>query len=148
MAGDYCERFTEEWELIYCGYSAAVAANTEVNTGYIDMGAYHRIVVIIHPVALNDALDVDIEQATDTSGTGAKTVDSNTKDITVAPTDTAPSAIEIQMEEMDVTGKFDCLNVEVTTANTGGQGNYFVKLIYGLPRYLPAATTNWDSITD
>lgn len=148
MAGDYCERFTEEWELIDVVYGANVAANTETNSGWNDMGNYHRICIVIDPVSLGDALDVDIEQATDSSGTGIKTVDSNTKDITVATADTAPSAIEIQMEEMDVTNRFNHLQVEITTANTGGGANYFAAKIYGLRRYGAAATTNWDSVTD
>ena len=148
MAGDYCERFTEEWELVDFLRAANVNANVETNSGWNDMGGYHRICVVIIPNSLNDALDVDIEQATDSSGTGIKTVDSNTKDITVATADTNPSAIEIQMEEMDVTNRFNHLQVEITTANTGGNSNYFDMLIFGLRRYGAAATTNWDSVTD
>lgn len=148
MPGSYTERFSEEWELIDVVYGAAVAANTETNSGYNDMGNYHRIAIVIDPVSLGDALDVDIEQGTSSAGAGAKTVDSNTKDITVATTDTAPSVIEIQMEEMDVTNRFNHLNVEITTANTGGGANYFACKIYGLPRYGAASTTNWDSVTD
>lgn len=144
----YTARFSEQWELIDVLYGDAVAANTESNTGYSALGNYVRTVIIIHPVDVNDALDVDIEQATTTTGTSAKTFDSGGKDITVATTDTAPSVIEIRHEEFDVAGGFDCLNVEVTTANTGGNGNEFVVEIWAEPRYKPAATTNLDSVTD
>lgn len=145
---EYTARFCEQWELVDVAYGDAVAANTETNTGYNSCANYHRIAIVVHPVDVNDALDVDVEQATDTSGTGAKTVDSGNKDITVAVTDTAPSVIELRMEELDVTNRFDCVNVEVTTANTGGAGNDFAVVIYGMPRYKPASATNWDSVTD
>ena len=112
------------------------------------MGNYHRLAIVIDPVSLNDALDIDIEQATSSAGAGIKAVDSNSKDITVATTDTAPSVIEIQEEEMDVTGKFNHIQIEITTANTQGDGNYFAVKLYGLPRYQPASTSAWDSVTD
>ena len=144
----YTARFSEQLELIDVLYGDAVAANTESNTGYSNLANYYRIVIVVHPVDVNDALDVDVEQATDTSGTSAKTLDSGAKDITVATTDTAPSVIEIRPEEFDVANGFDCMNVEVTTANTGGNGNDFAVVIWGFPHYAPAATTNLDSVTD
>src|SRR5574341_2531470 len=110
----YTERFSEAWELIDVLYGDAVAANTESNTGYSSCANYYRIVIIIHPVDVNDALDVDIEQGTTTAGAGAKAFHSSDHDITVATTDTLPSVIEITGEEFDVANAFDCLNVEVT----------------------------------
>ncbi|HUW11209.1 MAG TPA: hypothetical protein VM537_15875 [Anaerolineae bacterium] len=148
MAGEYTNRFCEQWELVDVVYGDAVAVNTETNSGYNSCAGYHRIAIIIHPVDVNDALDVDIEQGTTTAGAGAKTVGAAGHDITVATTDTAPSIIELCMDELDVDGGFDCVNVEITTANTGGGANDFACAIYGLPRFLPASTSNWDSITD
>ena len=144
----YNERFTERWELLDVVYGANVAANTTTDSGYSSVQGYYRLIVLLHPVSLNDALDVDFEQGTDTSGTGAKTLDSGAKDITVAATDTAPSAVEIRMEEFDVNNDFDAINVEITTANTGGNSNYFVAEIWGAVDYAPASTTNLDSVTD
>jgi hypothetical protein len=146
MPADYCERFSEEWELIDIVRGVAVAANTETNSGYNNMGNYHRMAIVIDGLDLDDDLDVDIEQATSAAGAGAKTVDTNSKDITVSTGET--HVIEIQNEELDVTGRFCFVNIEITTANTGGQANYFVAKLYGSPRYAPAATTNWDSVTD
>ena len=143
----YTERFTEAWQLVDYVIGANVAHTTETNSGLVSVANFHRVVIIIHPVALNDALDVDIEQATSTTGT-PKTVDSGSKDITVATADTAPSVIELRMAEMDVTGGYDCLNVEITTAATAGSANYFVCEIWGQPRFKPASTTALDSVTD
>jgi len=141
----YTARFSEQWELIDVLYGDAVAAATESNTGRLNLANYVRTVIIIHPVDVNDALDVDIEQAT--TSTGALTAfDSNAKDITVATADTLPSVIEIRNEEF--AAGYEYLNVEVTTANTGGNGNDFVVEVWGEPVYKPAATTNLDSVTD
>lgn len=144
----YTERFIERWEIVDYYKGDAVAAAAEVNTGYNVVANYTRLVVMILPVDVNDALDVDIEQGISTAGTSAKALDSNAKDITVATTDTLPSIIEIRPEEFDIAGGFNAINVEVTAANTGGSGNEFAVLILGLVAYAPAATTNVDSITD
>jgi hypothetical protein len=143
----YSVNFSEQWELIDFMYTLAGASNTEFNTGYSSIANYPRVVIIIHPMDINDALDVDIEQALTTAGGSAKLFHANDHDITVATTDTEPSVIEIVSEEFDATNKFDCLNVEITTANTGGEGNDFVVEIWGETAYAPAATTNLDSVT-
>jgi len=141
-------RFSEEWELVDVVYGDNIAANTETNSGYNACGNYQRLFVVIHPVDVNDALDVDIEQATTTAGAGGKSFDSGGKDITVATADTKPSVIEIRPEEFDVAGGFDCLQIEITTADTAGNGNEFVAELWGMPRFRPASTTNLDSVTD
>lgn len=141
----YTARFSEQWELLDTIYGSAVAANTESNTGVILLSNYVRTVIIIHPLALNDALDVDIEQATTATG-ALSSFDAAAKDIAVATTDTPPSVIEIRHEEF--AAGYEYLNVEVTTANTGGGSNYFVVEVWAEPVYKPAATTNLDSVTD
>lgn len=144
----YTERFTEAWECLAATYGANVAHTTETNTGSVSLANFQRVAIIIHPVALNDALDVDIEEATSTAGAGLKPLASGGHDITVATADTKPSVIELRTDELDVEDGFDCINVEVTTAATAGSANYFVVEIWGLANYMPAATTNLDSVTD
>ena len=140
---DYTERFSEVWSLL--GQIRAVGATTEQNTGYVSLANYHRAMVEILPVSLTGALDVDVEQATTTGGSGAKTLDSGGKDVTVAQADTTPSIIEIRTEELDVTGGFDCINVEVTP---GAASYFWVNIWGGVPRFAPVSTTNLDSVTD
>jgi len=135
--------FSEEVALLVCDLVAN--ASTVQDTGYVDCSKYNRLAIVVHPVSLGGALDVDIEQATDTSGTGAKTFDSGGKDVTVLQTDTKPSIIEINADEFDVAGGFDCLNVEVTP----GGASYWATVIYGKDsRYEPVPTTNWDAVTN
>ena len=140
---NYTERFSEVCALL--GQIRGANVSTEQNTGYVSVANYHRVVIQIYPVSLGSALDVDIEQGTNTSGSGAKTVDSGNKDITVAQTDTTPSLIEIRTEELDVSGGFDCINVEVTPS----AGSYFFAAIWGfVPRYAAVSTATLDSVTD
>ena len=141
----YTQRFSEEWELLDTIYGVAVAAAAVNDSGTLLLANYIRTVIIIHPLSLNDALDVDIEQAT-TDGGALVTLDAGSKDITVAAADTAPSVIEIRNEQF--TAGYEYINVEVTAANTGGDDNYFVVEVWGLPVYKPADTTNLDSVTD
>ncbi len=144
----YSERFTEVWQLIDTIYGANVAAATESNSGYNNVANMARLVLIIHPLALNDALDVDIEEALTTAGGTPQSFDAGGKDITVAAADTKPSVIEIKGEEFDVADNYDCINIEITTANTQGGSNYFVAELWGMTAYAPASTTNLDSVTD
>lgn len=143
----FCERFSEQFQLIDVLYGDNVNGTTESNTGANLIENFARVVVIIHPVDINDNLDVDVEQAATAAG-ALKTVDANSKDVTIATTDTKPTVIEIRAEELDVTNRYCYLNIEVTTAGTNNGGNEFVVEIWGEPAYKPADTTNLDSVTD
>lgn len=142
---DYTERFSEVWSLL--GTINPASHTTEQNTGYVSLHQYHRAVVIIHTGVIGGNLDVDIEEATDTSGSSSQSMDSGNKDITLTATtdDNTVSVIEIRTEEMDVTNLRDCVNVEVTPAQAGIFG---VQIWGGVPRYAPVSTTNLDSVTD
>jgi hypothetical protein len=140
---DYTERFSEVWSLL--DNDVISSASSEQNSGYVSLANYHRCMIQIIPVSLGSDIDVDIEQGTDTSGTGAKTFDSGNHDITVASTDTAPSIIEITTDELDVTNAFHCINVETTPTVAS---TYVVQIWGGVPRYAPVSTTNLDSVTD
>jgi hypothetical protein len=142
---DYTERFSEVWSLLADIDPASY--NTEQNTGYVCLDRYHRAVVIIHTGVISGNLDVDLEQGTDTSGSGGKTLDSGGKDITLTATtdNNTVSVIEIRTAELDVSGRFDCINVEVTP---GAAGIFGVQIWGGVPRYAPVSTSNLDSVTD
>ncbi len=144
----YTARFSELYELIDTLYGVSVNASAEANTGFVDISGYIRFVVIIHPVSLEDNLDIDIEQATSTAGTDGKSFDSGSKDTLILTTDTKPTVIEVRPEEFDMAGSFDHFNVEVIPAATGGTENYYVVEIWGEPVYKPAATTNLDAVVD
>jgi hypothetical protein len=121
--------------------------NTEQNTGYVSLANYHRSVVIIHAGVIGGNVNIDLEQATDTSGTSAKTLDSGGKDVDlVATTDNnTVSVVEIRNDELDVSNAFHCINVEITPASAGIIGVQ----VWGLsPRFAPVSTANLDSVTN
>lgn len=141
----YTNRFSEA--AAYLGGINPASYAAEQNTGYVSLANYHRAVIIIHTGVIGGNLDIDIEEGTDTSGTGAQTFDAGGKDITkTATTDNnTVSLIEIRTEECDVANNYDCINVEVTP----GAGGIFGVEVWGLePRFAPVATTNVDTITD
>lgn len=142
----YTERFSERAALLADIDPASYSS--EQNTGYVSLALYNRAVVIIHAGVLGQNVDVDLEQATDTSGTSAKPLDSGGKDITLtATTDNGTvSVIEIRGEELDVSNGFDCINLEMTPA---GSSSIFGAQIWGfVPRYAPVSTTTLNSVTD
>lgn len=141
---DVTQRFSEEWALL--GVINPASHSTEQNTGYVSLANYPRAVVILHCGVIGGNLDVDIEEGTDTSGSGAQTFNAGGKDITkTATTDNnTVSVIEIKSSECDVADSYDCINVEVTPASAG----IFSVQIWGLAAYKPAPTTLLDSVTD
>ena len=142
---DYCERFSEVWSLLATIEPASSQA--EQNTGFVSLANYHRAVIIIHVGALGGDVDCDVEQAINTSGDDVKTVQANTKDITLTAVtdDDTVSVIEVRTAELDVDNRFDCINLEMTPAQAGIVS---AQIWGGVSRYQPVPTTNLDSVTD
>lgn len=140
----YTELFSEGACILAHIHPASYAQET--NTGYFSLANYHRCVIIGNMGVLGGDVDVDIEQATDTAGTGESQFDAGSKDVTWHNADdNTLKVIEIRTEEMDVDGGYDCLNVETTP---GGASIYDVLVIGFEPRYLPVPTTALDEITN
>lgn len=137
----YTEKFTEVHQLL--GEIVPASHSTEQNTGYKSLANFYRWVVLIHAAAAANDIDVDIEQATDTSSSGAKTYNSGAKDVTVTGTTETTVVIEDTCANFDVAGGFDCLNVE---AGPAGARVFGVTLWGVIPRYAPVATTLIDEI--
>jgi hypothetical protein len=142
----YTARFSEQ--AAYLGGINPASYSAEQNSGYVSLANYHRTVIIIHAGVLGQDVDVDVEAAQDTSGTGPGSFNSAGKDITLTATtdNNTVSVIEIRTDELDIAGGDDCINLEMTPA---GASSIFGAQIWGFePRYAPAATTNLDSVTD
>ncbi len=142
----YTERFSEF--AAYLGGINPASYNSEQNSGYVSLANYHRAVILIHAGVLGQNVDVDVEQATDTSGTSPAAFDSNSKDITLTATtdNNTVSVIEIRCEEFDIANLKDCINLEMTPA---GSSSIFGAQIWGIaPRFKPVPTTNLDTVTD
>lgn len=143
----YTVNFTEIHELL--GHIPADSETTEQNTGFIYAGNHHRFVTLISvgDMATNATFDVDIEQATNSAGSG--TVKNVTgKSITQLTQAGSGSnkvvIIELRSEELDVAGGFDHFNVECTPATAAVE---FSVMVFGFEaRYRPVSTTSVEEI--
>lgn len=142
----YTERFSEVHDLLACINPASY--QSEQNTGYVSLKNYHRLAIVCHAGVLGQDVDFDIEAAQDTSGTGAGSFDSGSKNFTWTATtdDNARTIIEIRPEELDIDGNDCCINVEATPA---GASAIFCVQVWGIePRFAPVPTTLLDAVVD
>lgn len=122
----------------------AYAAST-VTSGWVHMGTYEAIQAIVMAGTLGSSatLDAKLEQATDSSGTGAKDISGKAiTQLTQAGTDSDKQAIiNCRSEELDVANGFDYVRLSITVGTAPSDGAGLVLGHY--PRYAPAtdATT-------
>ena len=113
----------------------------EYNTGFVNMGNYHRAVVELHTgdMAGGATLDIDLEEGTDAVGT-LRAIVKQINTLTQAGGDANDTVImEFQTEEFNVDAGYEFLNVEVTVANAAVD---FVCLLWGIiPVYPPVPLT-------
>lgn len=121
---------------------------TVQDSGWVDVSTYHRVVVeiFVGAIAATGTLDVDVEQATDTSGAGAKNITGKSiTQLTDADGDD-PIKIEIRMSELDTNNRYDAINVEATPLVAA---SIFAIAVYGIiPRFAPVPTTLYTEIID
>lgn len=141
------EKFTEGHQCLASLYVLGAAAASENNTGYVSLEGFGGAVIIIHPLDVNDVLDIDIEEAVNTSGGSPQSFHSGDHDTAIQTADTKPTVINVDAAELDVNDGYVAINVEVIAANTAGGGNDYVVEIWGInPSYRPVPTTGLDSV--
>lgn len=145
----YTARFTEMHALLDKLDPDSYAA-AEYNTGYNSLQQYHRAVVMlmVGDMQAGATVDLDIEQATDTSGTSAKAITGKSiTQLTQAGSDSDKVVfVEIRTEELDVDNAFDCINAELTVGTNSVEA---ALVIFGCePRYPPVPTTNMEEVVD
>lgn len=118
----------------------ANAAGT-LETGWVSMATYQSILALVAVGDLGTSATVDakLEQATDSSGTGAKDITGKSiTQLTDAGSDSDKQAvINCRGDELDVAGGFDHVRLSLTTAVATSDSAGF---IFGLDaRYQPAA---------
>ena len=142
----YTARFSELNEVL--AHLPADSETTEVNTAWVSLANYHRAVILVSvgDMASNATLDIDIEQATDSGGTGVTNITGKSiTQLTQAGSDSNKIVIiEIQSEELDVANDFDHIRVEVTPATAAVEFAVFV--LGFIPRFAPVSTTAIDEI--
>lgn len=144
----YTERFSEMVEL--AGAITPIATAAEHNSGWIDMSKFSRVAIVVSvgTFGTNATVDVDIEQAQDSSGTGAKNITGKSiTQLTDAGTDDDKHVvIEVQAEELDVNNGFTHIQVELTIGTATVPSS---AVVFGFPvRYQPASVTQYDEVVD
>lgn len=143
----YTERFSERMCPLANLHADSCAAGNH-DTSYVSLQSYHRAAFLIDvgDMGSNATLDAAVYQATDTSGTSAKAVTGKSiTQLTQAGGDgDAILCIELQTEELDVDGGFDCVMLRVTVGTAAVE---FSAWVLGIdPRYKPTSTSNWEEI--
>ncbi len=127
----------------------ATAAST-VTSDWADAGDFEAMMAVVYAGTLGTSATVDakIEQATDSSGTGAKDLaSSDITQLTQAGTDSDKQAIiQFRAEDLDVANDFRFCRLSITvgtaTSDVGGS-------VYGVcPRYAPASDLDLSTVDE
>ena len=149
----YTERFSEVHYPLVAVVPATYQAAAAVTSAYVSLANYHRAVLVVHvgSITATGTLDVQIRQATNSSGGSVKgipTTAAQSKLLTqlVNGDDNAVYIIELRTEELDIANGFEhvAITYDVNTDTVD-----FSAILYGCePRFKPVATTNWAEIVD
>lgn len=144
----YTNRFTEVCQPLAVIHSSN--ADGAQTSSYVSLAQFHRAVAILDVGAMNQTLDFEILQATDTSGTSSKGIPSTASpekkitQLTGGDDDNTLYAIELQTEELDVDNGFDCVAIKVTA---GGASVQCSAWLFGIePRYPDVPVTGWGEV--
>ena len=148
MTQAYTNRFTEVHELL--GADADVYPIGVYPTGFASMANHQRAFVALHVgnMAQGATVDLQLWQATDAIGTGAKIIAGKaTTQLTQAGGDAGSTVgVEVRTEEMDVDGGFSYLGSTITV--TGGDVDIGYFGFAGCSNYVPVSTARWTEIVD
>jgi hypothetical protein len=144
----FTERFSETHEVL--AHMPADSETTEQNTGWLFAGNHHRFVVLgsVGEMQASATFDIDIEQASDSTGTGVKAVSGKSiTQLTQAGGDGDQVVmLELKGTELDVSGGFEYFRVEVTPAVAAVE---FALIVLGIvPRFAPVSTSTVEEIVD
>ena len=124
--------------------------NAVYNDAHVSCRDYHRLwfVMQVGDMVGTSTINVQLYQATQVADAGGDTKVIAGKAITqldqAAGDGDQIVCIEVQSEEFDVDGGFDCISVRLTVGNAASELSY---VLYGLAsRFKEVPTTNWEEI--
>lgn len=124
------------------------AAGT-ANSGWISMAKFQKLLAIVQTGTLGASATVDakIQQATDSSGTGAKDVSNKSiTQIVKASGDNKQAEINLDAQDLDVEGGFDYVQLSVTVGTAASET---AALVLGFnPRFAPGSDSNAASVAE
>jgi hypothetical protein len=141
----YTERFSEVHYPLVSEFPDSMAANT-YTSARVSLAKYHRAVLVLSvgDMAAGAKLDVALYQATAASGGSTKAITGKAiTQLTQASGDgNDVFCIELQTEELDVTGGYEHVYVVAVVDTDAVEYGW---TLFGIqPRYAPVATTNWE----
>lgn len=132
-------------------HTPADSETTAVNTGWIEWGSFHELLMLLSvgDMAAGATFDVTVQQATDSSGTGAKSITGKSgsaltfAQMTQAGGDSNKVTIASLLPEyLDVSGGFTHVRFVFTPAVAAVE---FSAMVFGLhPRFAPIASYTSD----
>lgn len=113
---EYTERFSEGHAIT--GIIPQTLNNSAANSGWLSMRDFHRAAIIVQAGAIagGGGVTMVVQQAKDTSGSGAKTLKSATA--LTGTDDNGIVVIEVRSEELDVDNRYDCIRLLLTETGT------------------------------
>jgi len=117
---------------------------------WVDMTTFQQVMAIVMAGTLGSSatLDAKLEQATDSSGTGAKDITGKSiTQLTQAGTDSDKQAIiNCRSDELDVAGDFTHVRLSITVATATSDGGGIV--LGRRARYQPASDSDLASVDE
>lgn len=143
----YTNRVSEDLVPLATHYPLTRQTATHVSD-WVSMEGYHRawLFVSIGAMGAGTTFTAGIEQASDATGTGVKAITGKVlTSLTQAGSDANSLAcIELQTEELDVSGGFEYIRFYTTIA--GGDVSYEATLFGTIARYKPVPISAWDEV--
>lgn len=143
----YTARLSEMMYPLAAAYAGSVAIGTHTSA-YVSLRDYHRAWAVLNvgDMAATATLNVSLLQATTVAGAGSKAITGKAiTQLTQAGGDSdSLICIELQTEELDVDGGFDCIAMQAVVGTAAVELSY---ALYGcVPRFPPVPITNWTEI--
>ena len=140
------DRFYEANELL--AHVPADSETSAINSGWVSMATFREIVALVSvgDIAASGTFDMKFQQATDSSGTGAKDVTgASATQLTQAGSGSDKAVcLSVLAEDLDVDNDFTHVRLVSTPATAATEFGAFV--LGCQPRHRPVATTNWQEI--
>lgn len=125
---------------------SGAVGNVFSTTGWIDVSNCHQLLAILQTGVLGAGatIDFNLQQATDSAGTGAKTITGKQiTQIVKASGDNVQVEINLRPAEMDIEGGFRFVRVRI---NVGTAASLVSALLLGVMRYGPGSGYNAASV--
>ena len=140
----YTERVSEVMYPLLTEYADSLTG--WISSAWVSMEAYHRgwLYLNVGDISADTTIDLYLQQATTVGGLGGKAITGKSITQLTAGDDDVICCIELQTEELDVTGGFDYVQVRTVVAGAAVEYGY---ILYGIvPRFAPTGTTNWTEV--